>query len=437
MSGLTLRLLLSYVTLAILVLTGAGLLSYSLLGAYLDQANEGVRVERARTAARLATQLCQSDPQMRLERIAREVEQAVPGVLVVPYPPQETVSRPAMAEGAGGWDTDGYWSSAAFGDSCQLRVIPTAAPSNPAAALRAILLRSGGLALGLAVLTAVWFSRSLTGPLRRMSYAAGRLAEGEWETPLPTGGPTEIRDLSDAFRRMAIRLRGDFSRLKVERERLAHLAAEVAHELKTPVASLRAYFELLLDDQDEQPPTRVQLLRRGAAQVNRLEYLAHFLVEMARLEAPAAPVEREEVHLADLVRQTAATWGPLMARQGMTLKVTLGDERTTVLASVHRLGQALDNLLQNALRWSPPGGEVTLALHRRGDLAVLTVSDQGPGIPDELRSRLFEPFVKGPGSKGMGVGLAVVRAVAQSYGGTVTAVNRPGGGAEVVMTMPV
>ncbi len=453
MKRLGVRLAASYLAVAVIVLAAAGWLTYIALQQHLRVARESTLAAQLDAAALMAMALApeSGDP----AAVAAEVYRQYPEVKVTVEALAQPYRITVMKTPSG--NTMVLSSGVKMlvskpGAPVTERAVPVVGPDGMVwqvlrvapgdvdtgvARLRTALLGAGALGLFAALGMAFWFSRTLTAPLQRMALAAGRLAEGEWETPMPAGGPTEMTALAEAFRAMAARLRTDFHSLRADREALQRLAAEVVHELKTPVASLRAYHELLLDGEQENSANREELLRRGASQVARLEYLAEFLVDMARLQAHTAPLDREEADLAELVRQAVSSISPLAAQRGVQVKAELPGAPSLALVSPHRIGQALDNLLQNAVRHTPEGSAVTVSLKANGGTAEISVEDEGPGIEPELMPRLFEPFARGAASRGLGMGLAIVKAVAESHGGSSAGRNRPGGGAVFTVWIPL
>lgn len=441
MKRLAARMAATYILLAILVLVAAGALSYSVLARSFREADQAVTAELLQRAKSMAVGLCLAQsPDPDLLAISRDLKEQVPGVKVRPATVEEVL--PVRDRRIGISRMTGEYFYMSFHEASDLQVFcplhfsaDPAYRSNRIDSLQRALMGAGALALAAAVVMAWLFSRTLTRPLGRLAHAAGRLAEGDWETPLPTDGPAEVHALSGSFQAMAGRLREDFQRLRADREHLRRLTAEVAHELRTPIASLRTYHELLLDGEQEDPASRQELLERSAGQVSRVEYLTRYLVDMARLEAHAVALDLVECDLAELVARAVAALQPAARLEQVELSAELTP--APVLADRNRVGQALDNLLQNALRWSPSGGRISVGMTVSGGHVSVTVADEGPGIPEELLPHVFTPFARGQGSTGMGLGLAIVRAVAHSHGGGVAAANRPGWGAVLTLTLPL
>jgi signal transduction histidine kinase len=457
-------LVISHLLLAVLALGGAGMLLEALLAPLLtryDAAEVQERLDSAATAIAMATllrditdsealtrELQASIPSGRVERIEGMPDwRLLTGLGEYGYgDPGEGVGLPTTRPGRGVLFQTRVWR--VFGEprtriityqqvgqvETYYRLIWDEEDGLRLVAMRRSLIGAFLLALALAGVAAVWLGRTLSRPLNRMASAVGQVAAGQWDAPLPSDGPSEVRQLSAAFAAMAARLGAEFGRVRGEREKLKGTIAEVAHELKTPIASLRTYHELLLDGEQEVPERRQRLLERGAAQVGRLEHLTQFLVDMAKLESHTAPLNLAEVAVGALVADAVAGAQDAAETKGVVVRLAGPAEGgVTVLADPQRVGQALDNLLQNAIRWSEAGGDVRVTVSG----GVVTVEDDGPGIAPELLPRLFTPFVKGAGSGGLGLGLAIVRAVAESHGGSVRAENRPGGGATFRFALPV
>jgi len=259
-------------------------------------------------------------------------------------------------------------------------------------------------------------------PLAHVSRQAAAIRPGS-QARLPIDAvPREILPLVQAVNRALDRLH-----LALERQR--QFTAFAAHELRTPLAALRARIEGLPADLPER-----RALLRG---IERMSHLVDQLLAVARLESGLV-VPDEEVDLRTLVREVVADYAPIAAERDRDLALELPDR--PVLARVHRdsLARALINLLDNAVKFSPAGREVTVRLEPDGTLAVL---DRGPGLDGVDPESLFRPFVRrrpregDPG--GSGLGLAIVREVADLHGGSVEAHPREGGGAVFALRIPV
>ena len=267
-------------------------------------------------------------------------------------------------------------------------------------------------ALGAGVAVAAYVvGRGLAQPLERLIGTAEAIARGERHAVLPPPIGREVRRLTDAFESMRRSLE--------ERHAMERFVADLSHELKNPVAAIRAASEVLAEGAGDDPAARARFLGRIDEASRRLEVLLHDLLGLARLEAQGLELERAPVALGGLVRSALDAVDDRMDAQA--LKVEGEVEDITLAGSERWLRRAVDNLLSNALRYAPEGSALTVTLaHVDDDWAVLRVCDDGPGVAEALRPRLFDRFVTDRlDADGTGLGLAIVRSVAEHHGGTV------------------
>jgi two-component system phosphate regulon sensor histidine kinase PhoR len=240
----------------------------------------------------------------------------------------------------------------------------------------------------------------------------------------PDGGIlVVVRDLTEVRRAEAVRR--DF-------------VANVSHELRTPLASVRAMAEALQDGGLEDPDLAQRFLGQIVQEVDRLGRLTQELLDLSALESGAVQLRMEPLRAAEILEEVARRFGPVAERKGIRLEVG-GDGE--VFGDRDRLVQALGNLVDNALKFTPAGGEVQLWTEERADAVVLAVEDTGPGIPPDHLPRVFERFYRVDPSRarqsgGAGLGLAITKHIALSHGGRVEAANRSGGGARFAITLP-
>ncbi|HEX6984026.1 MAG TPA: ATP-binding protein [Planctomycetaceae bacterium] len=198
-----------------------------------------------------------------------------------------------------------------------------------------------------------------------------------------------------------------------EKRRHAEFVSSVCHELKTPMASIRAYTELLRDGDFETDAERAELCGFVEAQVDRLTRLVNNMLNFARIQSGVVKVQRADCELNDLLHPAVETVRQLADEKGIRLVTELSDLYLAVHVDRDLLGQAVINLLSNAVKYTPPGGEVRLRSRLDGDRAVIEVKDTGMGIPPESLPRLFERFYRVPrnaaAAAGTGLGLALVK----------------------------
>jgi len=281
------------------------------------------------------------------------------------------------------------------------------------------------LALGVTQLLAV----GMTSPLREMTAAARRMARGDYSGRVAATSSDEVGELARAFNRMAEDLAA------VDRQR-RELVANVSHELRTPLAALCAVLENLVDGVAEPDPGA---LRMALDQAERLATLASDLLDLARVDAGAAPLSRTEVPVLELLERAVAE-AQVVGRE-VKYDVRATPPALTARADPARLHQLVANLLDNAARHSPAGGVIRITAHDTPAGWRLEVADEGRGIPAADRDRVFERFgtlAEADGGGGTGLGLAIARWVTDLHGGTIHFVEPEAGstGARVRVDLP-
>jgi len=297
------------------------------------------------------------------------------------------------------------------------------------AVLRNILLAGGGLLVLLAVLAGAVLARQTLRPVARASAAAHSLAEGLLETRLPVEGQDEFGGWAQAFNEMATALEAKISALSAAQARERRFTADVAHELRTPLTALVGEASLLSEHLDRMPDQSRRPAELLIADVGRLRRLVEDLMEISRLDAGAESVQPEAV---DLGSATAA----ILRARGWDGRVRLEAEKTIVTTDPRRLERIVANLVGNALEHGGDG--VAIRVGRDGARIFVEVADQGPGIPPEHLSHLFERFYKadparsGPGS---GLGLAIAQENARLLGGEIEVWSEPGKGSRFTLRL--
>lgn len=275
-------------------------------------------------------------------------------------------------------------------------------------------------------------SARVVAPVRALAEASRRVARGEREVLVPISGSDEVATLGVAFNEMAAAL------ASVETRR-RQLLADVAHELRTPLATLDAHLEGLSDGVVRPDAETWRLLRGETARLTRL---ADDIGTVSRAEERTLDLRLEARSARSLLARAATVVQPLFADAGIDLDFAESADTSTVLVDPDRLGEVLDNLLRNALRHTPSGGRVTLDATRDDDGVVLTVTDSGEGIPADELEHVFERFYRLDPSRtrergGSGLGLAIARALVEVHGGRLWAESDgPGRGARFLCRLP-
>ena len=280
--------------------------------------------------------------------------------------------------------------------------------------------------------------------LRDLEHVAQAIGEGNLSARAPETGGDEVTALARAFNQMASDLETRTRAVESSDRTRRQLLADVSHELKTPLAAIRGYAETLsMPEVPLDEDTRRRYLEIVGDETVKLERIVGDLLDLARLESGGLTLTCSAVPIAQLFRGVADRHERDMLEKQVTLETSVAADVEEIWCDPARLEQALQNLVANALRHTPEGGQVSLAAERAADGVRLVVRDTGQGIPVEHLPRIFDRFYKidasrtDPYSKsGSGLGLSIVKAIVERHGGTVSAANVPAGGAEFTITLP-
>jgi signal transduction histidine kinase len=301
--------------------------------------------------------------------------------------------------------------------------------STSALSLTRRLLPAVAVVLVVIALLLIFLSRRLTQPVRELSEASEQIALGLYDVQLRSKGRDELGLLAAGFERMARKLRESD-----EHER--NFLMRISHELRTPLTAIQGHVQLLadglLDDPDEQQASLEVVL----AEADRLQRLIGDLLDLAKLEARRFSLNREHVDLDALCAHAAHARAAAARTASVELRSRPFGRPVMVLGDGDRLLQIVGNLVANALRWTPPGGVVEVAVREERGLALVDIDDNGPGVPFESRELIFRPFVS-QDVQGTGLGLAVASELALLMGGSLRVTDRPGGGARFTLELPL
>jgi signal transduction histidine kinase len=292
---------------------------------------------------------------------------------------------------------------------------------------RLLLAFAGGVAVAGGF--AWYLSRRITNPVLALSHAADEIAAGRYEIdvpPVPSG--SEIGQLSDRFRQMAERL--------AQAEQLErNFLMSVSHELRTPLTAIRGHVEALREGVVTDEETRTASLAVIAAETDRLERLVGDVLDLAKLGAHRFTVLREEVEMERLVERAYVAFSEEARRRGIDYRQKV-DAKPVIISDGDRVLQIITNLLSNAFRWTPDGGEIELELTATDGSVYVAVDDSGPGIAPVERERIFRPFWSRDG-RGTGLGLAIARELAGALGGRIRLETSSERGSRFELVLPV
>ena len=290
------------------------------------------------------------------------------------------------------------------------------------------------IGIGLAGLVGWLVAGAALRPVERLRRDAEAISGSEPDRRLPVPATKdELTALGASLNRMLDRIEAT-----LERER--RFVDDASHELRTPLANLKSELDLALM-RSRNEADLLAALRSASDETDRLVRLAEDLLVLARADGGHVPIRRESIDLDETARTTAASFEGRAGELGVRVEV-LSDGALRLEADQQRIRQAIGDLVDNALQYTPRGGHVTIRLARVASGVEIEVADTGPGFPPDFLATAFEPFsradlARGRAAGGTGLGLAIVRAIAEAHGGTVEARNGAAGGAVVRIQLPV
>jgi two-component system sensor histidine kinase ResE len=301
--------------------------------------------------------------------------------------------------------------------------------------------QGGLIALLLSLVLAFGLSRWVADPLQQVVLAARDYPSEEMQ-PITPRGPHEVQDLTRAFNSMVARVE---SSQKSQRD----FVANVSHELKTPLTSIQGFAQAILDGTADTPDARRQAAQIIYNEAGRMHRLALDLLDLARLEAGTADLNMSPVDMGVLLRTVVEKFNPQAQKAGIRLQANIPDGLPTLIGDGDRLAQVFTNLVDNALKFTPTNGQVTLsAVHRAAEMQV-SITDTGQGIPKEALPRLFDRFYQvdasrsraggetAAGRRGAGLGLAIVQEIVLAHNGRIEVRSEVGQGTTFVIYLPI
>ncbi len=294
------------------------------------------------------------------------------------------------------------------------------------------------LAALMAIATSIFLSRRLTLPLEEITRAVKTLREGDLSRRVQITSQDELGLLGTAFNAMAIKLENTE---KMRRK----LSADISHELRTPLTTLKSYLEAFKEGVLAPTEENITSLQEEVA---RLERLVQSLQELSLAENRAADLPPKKLNPGPTLKRIFDLYQPLFSEKRLSSDLKLPRDEVTLYCNEEALERILHNLLSNAIKYSPQGGEVQVTLDREGGQgeaqknARIIVSDTGPGIKEKDLPFIFERFYRVDPSRsrrtgGAGIGLTIVKELAQAQGGSITVASRVGEGSKFILTLPL
>jgi signal transduction histidine kinase len=294
---------------------------------------------------------------------------------------------------------------------------------------------------GIATVLGIFLASTLTERISNLDHAVRQIERGDLGTRVPVRGKDELAALSETFNAMAARLETAEARQKELDALRRDLVAWAGHDLQTPLASVRAIVEALADDMVDDDETRQRYLRTAQRDIQNLSDLINDLFEMSQIDAGGLKLDLSPASLSDLLSDTLESFSALAAQKGVRLEVSLEPGVDPVEMDVQRIARVLNNLVGNALRYTPEGGTVSVLAGQAPGRVTVSVSDTGEGIPAGDVPKIFERFYRGEKSRnrstgGAGLGLAIARGIVEAHGGQIGVESELGRGTRFYFHLP-
>jgi len=286
---------------------------------------------------------------------------------------------------------------------------------------------------GVSLLASFWLSARLTRRIDDAKELASRVADGDYGLRLPEEGPEELAQLATHLNRMA-------ADLEAEHNARNTVIGNVTHELARPLGGLQLGIDSLRTGAMRDPDLADELLDSMSKSVQRVDDMVEDLALAARPTKQPVPLKIRRVAIEPFMRGLISRHWPTANAKGVHLKLDLESGLDALPADERRLSQIMGNLLDNALKYSPHGGQIDIGVHKQPGEIVFTISDEGPGISDRDLEHIFEPFYQGTegqrAQSGLGLGLSIVHQLVLAHGGQVSLTNRPDGGLQSEVRLP-
>ncbi len=286
-------------------------------------------------------------------------------------------------------------------------------------------------------------ARSITGGLEQLAYTAEKISAGDRSTRALIQSGDEVERVAEAFNTMVQRLAEMEGRAKELEQARRALVAAVSHDLRTPLTSLRAMVEAINDGVVTDEASVRRYLSVAQMEIQNLSNLVDDLFELTQIDAGALTWTKEPGSLRDLISDTLESMNAQAASQGVRLSGAVEPTIDPVLMNSYKMQRVLSNLVQNAIRHTPAGGQVSVSAHTcdRGRQVQVEIVDSGEGISPGDLPHIFEPFYRSEKSRardgsGAGLGLTIARGIVEAHGGTINALSAPGAGSRFQFTLP-
>jgi len=292
------------------------------------------------------------------------------------------------------------------------------------------LLQAGLIALGVSVVVAVFLARSVYRPIQRVTAAAEKIAQGQYDQEIPVDGPKEVRGLAIRFNEMA-------GKVKQSQYQLRHFVADVSHQLKSPLTSIQGFAQAILDGTADDSDSKLKAAQVISDESKRMIRQVDELLELSRMQSGQVQMAQELVDIKELLLHCQEIFATRAEEKDILLRTEI-EPLMPVVGDIDRLEHVFSNLLDNALKNSPIKGEVhIIGRNIANDSIEIRVADDGPGIAPEQLPYVFERFYQAGGLRtGAGLGLAIAQEIVMAHSGKIEVSSIPGEGAEFTVRLP-
>jgi signal transduction histidine kinase len=411
---------------------------------WLGTADGGRVRSLAETIARADVTITIAESPEHPERVLYQLFVPFPDQLALPGQAREQIASDPSANPIQVADT--FWTQSGAGAPQRIVTVTLSDPFTYRAqtleTIVGILTVAAIIALAVAVIASVFIADRLTKPIRGLTGAARELSEGHLDVRVaPDSASPEVTELSEAFNAMAERLQRSIEFIRKDRDRSRDFLADVSHELRTPIAALRTFNELMGEEHTMDDATRDEFIEQSRQQIDRLDWLAANLLELSKLESGLVLLDLRPDDLRAVVENAVQQALPNADRKNVSLTMNVPDEPLRQMHDPQRLGQVLNNLIGNAIKFTPTDGKVEVSLEQTPKGAEIRVVDSGVGIDPQELPMVFDRFYRGGNTHesraaGSGLGLSIVRQIVEMHGGRVAITSTPGVGTQVSVALP-
>jgi signal transduction histidine kinase len=298
---------------------------------------------------------------------------------------------------------------------------------------------------GISIAFGYFISNSITHDLQILVFGAKEISKGDFATRVSVSGEDEVAQLALAFNQMAARLKNTAETERALDEARRNLVAWASHDLRTPLASLKVMLDAMAEGIVNDPETIERYLKQSQNEVSQMSILLDDLFELAQLDAGYLDLEFQRISLSDLISDTLEGFSAKAKAKSISLQGSITDEVDPIWAAPDKISRILDNLVSNALRYTPSGGNIFIEARLNDDQVLIEVRDSGSGITPKDLPHVFDRFYRGEKSRtrneknqsgGIGLGLSIVKGLIKAHGGEIGVNSELGSGTTFWFTLP-